>query len=44
LTTAYNTQENNNNADYYCFGVCARDYWKENNILNFVLAGVIEKK
>lgn len=43
LTTAYNTQQNNNDADYYCFGVCARKYWEQDNILNFIIAGIIDR-
>ena len=44
LTIAYNSQNNNNNADLYCFGNCASWYWSNRNVLNYVIAGVIDKE
>lgn len=43
ITTAYNTQNNNNQSDYFCFGVCAKDYWKD-NIIDFTICGVIKRQ
>lgn len=43
LTVAYNSQENNNVADYYCWGINSRQYLKKNNRINFVVAGIIDK-
>ena len=43
LTTAYNTLNNNNDSDYYCFGICAKKYWQQDNIINYVIAGIIDK-
>lgn len=44
LTTNYNTTDNNNDSDYYCFGVCAKNYWKEDNIIDFTIAGIIKRE
>ena len=44
LTIAYNSKNNNNNADLYCFGNCASWYWSNRYVLNYVIAGVIDKE
>ena len=43
LTVAYNSQNNHNDAELYCFGSCASWYWQNCNVLNYVIAGVIDK-
>lgn len=44
ITTAYNTLQNNNDSEYYCFSFCSKRYLEENNIIHFLVAGIINKR
>lgn len=44
VTIAANSTQNGNQSDFYLFGSCQRNYWCEDNIINFNVLGIINKE
>lgn len=43
LTVAFNSLYNNNDADYYCWGINSKDYRRDYNRINYITVGLIDK-